>query len=275
METAPILSSAWDPPRKSRPGQKAPPEGTGTAQPVVLIVEDDEGAVDVAVGLMSMLGYRTRIARDGHEALMAVARGLPDLILLDIHLPELDGISFMKVLRRVAEARTVPVVAVSAVYPPDGPVARMLEGLGVSQYLSKPFNLASLRQAVAAAHPDGPAKARSEAESSDASSEWVGRGLPCRAWIGGQQLGMCIEKADPTTVTVLAPKGAFRPGTPCRLELVVRRVVADAMTETPVRVLAKGKGCVGVLGASERWSLDVQASIPSMGVRLIAWALKD
>jgi CheY-like chemotaxis protein len=242
-----------------------------------LVVEDDESAVDIAEGLMRMLGYRTRVALDGHAALVQISTRIPDFILLDIHLPEMDGITFLKVLRKVREARDVPVVAVSAVYPPDGPVSRMLEGLGVSQYLSKPFNLAGLRAAISTAHPDGPLAPKpvdsdptSRRVTSGPFPEW---GIPCTGWIGGEAVQLIVEGAGPESVTVLAAPGAFRPGVTCRLECTVRMVVQDAMTETKVRLLARATGTVGKKAVSERWNLQVQAARPASGMALLAQAL--
>jgi CheY-like chemotaxis protein len=274
-----VLPTIWDPPGGPPPGAPVGPVGLRLDRPVALIVEDDESAVDVALGLLAMLGYQARVARDGHEALLAVSRSVPDLILLDIHLPELDGVSFLKVLRRVTEAREVPVVAVSAVYPAEGPVARMLEDLGVSQYLSKPFNLAGLRAAVATAHPEGPLGADAEPDGtltdphmSSVPASW---GLPCRAWVGGDEQGLIIEGAGLESLTVIAARGVFRPGIACRLEVTVRFAVEEATTETQVRLLARATGAVGSMGGSERWNLELQAAIPSSGMLLLCEALAD
>ena len=246
-----------------------------------LVVEDDESAVDVAVGLLRMLGYRTRVARDGHAALYEVSRAIPDFILLDIHLPEMDGVTFLRVLRKVREAKGVPVVAVSAVYPTDGPVSRMLEGLGVSQYLSKPFKLGGLRTAIAAAHPEGPlGQGRREPEPPRPKPvaayglypEW---GLPCVGAVGGQEHPLIIEGAGAGVITVLAAPGVLQRGTTVRLECTVRRVVQDAMTETKVRLLARVAGIAGRKGGSERWRLEVQAVRPTSGLDLLIRALAD
>ena len=268
--TAGLLPTIWDPPGTP------PSSGSGgdvearLDRPVALVVEDDESAVDVALGLLAMLGYRARVARDGHEALLAVSQRQPDLILLDIHLPELDGVSFLKVLRRVTEMREVPVVAVSAVYPPNGPVARMLHDLGVSQYLSKPFNLAGLRAAVATAHPEGPLGPHAEADNTLTDPQMTAVpgswGLPCRAWVGGDEQGLIIEGASLESLTVVAARGVFRAGAACRLEVSLRLETRDVKAGTQVRLLARATGTVGSLGASERWNLELQAAIPSSGM---------
>lgn len=116
--------------------------------PLALVVEDDEHAARIGSDMLRLLGYRSRIAKDAHEALYALAEGPPALILLDICLPEMDGVGLMRVMRRVQGMDAVPVVAASAVYPSEGPVARVLAEQGVTTYLSKPFMLEELRRAV-------------------------------------------------------------------------------------------------------------------------------
>lgn len=274
-----VLPSIWDPPGgPPRRGLSLGP-APGEQRPVALVVEDDESAVDVALGLLAMLGYQARVARDGHEALMAVSRAVPDLILLDIHLPGMDGISFLKVLRRVTDMDQVPVVAVSAVYPSDGPVARMLADLGVSQYLSKPFNLAGLRAAVGAAHPEGPLGPDAEQDQTLTEPQLVAvpspSGLPCRAWVGGREQGLVIEGAGLESLTVVAARGVFRSGVACRLEVSLRLTTQEIRTETQIRILARATGSVGTMGASERWNLELQAAIPSSGMALLTQALAE
>jgi CheY-like chemotaxis protein len=278
MATALLL-----PPRGPRglpPGHPARGRGGAPATQAVdaLVVEDDECAVDIAEGLLGMLGYRTRVARDGHAALYEITKAIPDFILLDIHLPEMDGISFLRVLRKVKEAQQVPVVAVSAVYPPDGPVSRILGGLGVAEYLSKPFKLAALRNAIATAHPDGPLQRPAEVARKAPPpprpgpyQEW---GLACNGWVGGQETALIVEKAEPGEITILASPGVFEAGVTCRLECQVRLIERDAMHETMVRLLARATRPTGRKAGSERWRLDLQAVRPAEGLDLLIRALK-
>ena len=116
--------------------------------PIALIVEDDRDAAMVASGLLRLLGYRSRITFESTEALYALAEGLPSLMLMDVCLPMMDGLGLIKVARRIEGMRTVPVVAVSAIYPEDGAVARGLAAAGVTAYLSKPYTLNGLRASI-------------------------------------------------------------------------------------------------------------------------------
>lgn len=119
-----------------------------TSAPLALIVEDDLHAARIARDMLEMLGYRSRHAGDANQALYALSEGPPSLILLDICLPEMDGIGLMKVARRVRNMDRVPVVAASAVYPTNGPILKLLGEAGVDTFLSKPFMLDELRRAI-------------------------------------------------------------------------------------------------------------------------------
>ena len=256
--------------------ERGAPVGLGGRD--ALVVEDDESAADIAQGLLGLFGYRARVAWDGHAALYEVSRRIPDFILLDIHLPEMDGISFLRVLRKVREAKDVPVVAVSAVYPPDGPVARMLAGLGVSNYLSKPFHQQQLREAILEAHPDGPLQlpaAPPASPSARSQGPWQEWGLPCRGWFLGGEHPLILEHVSGSSIDALAAPGLLQKGATGRLEARVRRVVRDAMTETIVRLLVRVVRPAGRKGGSERWSLEVQAVRPEDGLDRVRRALKD
>lgn len=79
----------------------------------VLIVEDDEYiARAYRVGL-EQAGFSVRVARDGAEGLLEVAREAPDVIILDIVMPEMDGIDMLKQLRGHASTRSLPVLVLT------------------------------------------------------------------------------------------------------------------------------------------------------------------
>jgi DNA-binding response OmpR family regulator len=72
----------------------------------------------------------------------------PDLLLVDVCLPMMDGISLIKVVRRMRDLSGVPLVAASGVYDAHGEVRQALARLGVYAFLSKPYTVASLHEAV-------------------------------------------------------------------------------------------------------------------------------
>lgn len=248
----------------------ADPLALDAGAPLALVIEDDESAADIAATMLRMLGYRTRVAADGHAALYALADQPPDLILLDIHLPEMDGVTLLRVARRVTETRHTPVVACSAVYPPSGPIARILKDLGAERYLSKPFNLAGLREAVVAAHPAGPAAKQAASSPPTAPApaptpmfridEVVARVVSEE----GSALAV-VQAVSESELTLRFSDDPPKPGASARLEITHRVAINDAMASVSVRVL----GAVARRQRDDRgWivRLEVRAAAPHDGL---------
>ena len=105
----------------------------------VLIVEDDEGISDFVNLELKHEGYETAVADTGRKALDAFEAEKPDLILLDIMLPELSG---LEVLRRIRKTSDVPVILLTA----RGETYDKVNGLnaGADDYLPKPFEIEEL-----------------------------------------------------------------------------------------------------------------------------------
>ncbi len=124
--------------------------------PRVLVVEDDDAIAQVLQRSLRMEGYEVRIAVDGVAALDEAHAFLPDLVILDLGLPRLDGVEVAKTLRRTDD---VPILVLTA---RDGVEARV-EGLdaGADDYLVKPFErqelLARLRALLRRRPPRGQA----------------------------------------------------------------------------------------------------------------------
>jgi two-component system, OmpR family, response regulator MprA len=122
----------------------------------VLVVEDDDEIAQVLQRSLRLEGYEVRIAPDGEQALAAHAEYVPDVVILDLGLPKLDGI---EVARRVRGADDVPILMLTA---RDAIEARV-EGLdsGADDYLVKPFErqelLARLRALLRRRPPRGSA----------------------------------------------------------------------------------------------------------------------
>ena len=112
----------------------------------ILLVEDDERTRRAVVANLEGHGYGVRAAADGEEALVLWELRRPDLILLDLGLPGIDGIG---VLRRVRRDATTPVIILSA----RGEERDKVEALdeGADDYLAKPFGMAELHARVRAA----------------------------------------------------------------------------------------------------------------------------
>ncbi len=105
----------------------------------ILVVDDEPPIVDVLVYNLQRANYQALVARDGPEALAVARRELPDLIILDLMLPGLDGLEVCRALRR---ERDVPIIMLSA---RDSEVDRVVGlELGADDYVVKPFSVREL-----------------------------------------------------------------------------------------------------------------------------------
>jgi two-component system cell cycle response regulator DivK len=112
----------------------------------ILIVEDNELNMKLFNDLLEANGYGTVQTRSGMEAIGLARQHRPDLILMDIQLPEVSGLEVTKWLKEDDELRTIPVVAVTA-FAMKGDEERIREG-GCEAYLSKPISVAKFLETV-------------------------------------------------------------------------------------------------------------------------------
>lgn len=107
----------------------------------VLVVDDDRGLRDVLRRALSLTGYDVRLADTGADALAGIASAAPDAVVLDIGLPDIDGLEVCRLLRR--EGNRVPVLMLTA----RDAVSDRIDGLdaGADDYLVKPFDVDELR----------------------------------------------------------------------------------------------------------------------------------
>ncbi|HEY9163407.1 MAG TPA: response regulator [Magnetovibrio sp.] len=103
----------------------------------ILIIEDD-AAIRALVGVhLEKAGHRVTEAENGQVGVDMAQADVPDLILLDINMPVMDGTRVMKALRSADATRTVPVIALSAVSMPE--MRDDMHQLGCNAYVSKPI----------------------------------------------------------------------------------------------------------------------------------------
>lgn len=107
--------------------------------PLVLVVDDDPDILDAICDILEVEQYRVARARNGVEALERVQAERPSVILLDLMMPVMDGVTFARVLRERSYARDVPILVISA----DGNPARAAS-VGARGYLAKPFDIDTL-----------------------------------------------------------------------------------------------------------------------------------
>ena len=112
----------------------------------VMIVEDNELNMKLFHDLLEAQGYNTVGTRNGIEALDLARRHHPDLIVMDIQLPEVSGLEVTKWLKEDPELKAVPVVAVTA-FAMKGDEERIRQG-GCEAYLSKPISVAKFLDTV-------------------------------------------------------------------------------------------------------------------------------
>jgi CheY-like chemotaxis protein len=101
----------------------------------LLVIDDDADAREVLCAYLRKVGHEAKCAPDGREALGSILARLPDVIILDICMPELDGAGFLKALRSYLGMRSLPVVVLTGV--PDSPLVERARILRVSSVLVK------------------------------------------------------------------------------------------------------------------------------------------
>jgi two-component system cell cycle response regulator DivK len=125
------------------------------ANELIVLIEDNEKNRKLARDVLVHQGYRVVEAESAEEGLAAVGRERPDLILMDIHLPGIDGIEALRRLRADAATRAIPVIAVTAsVMTHD---RQKILAAGFDGYQSKPISvrpfLAAVRETLDRAAP--------------------------------------------------------------------------------------------------------------------------
>ncbi len=124
-------------------------QGIGVRQimtKTVLIVEDNELNMKLFHDLLEAHGYKTLQTRDGLSALDIAREHMPDLILMDIQLPEVSGLEVTKWLKEDESLCAIPVIAVTA-FAMKGDEEKIREG-GCEAYISKPISVNSFLETV-------------------------------------------------------------------------------------------------------------------------------
>src|SRR5437763_4477418 len=121
--------------------------GDPPARPkTVLVVEDNELNLKLLNDLLKYQGYTVLSTRLGGPALELAQQYQPDLILMDIQLPDISGIQATQRLKSAEQTRAIPIIAVTA-FAMSGDEARILAS-GCDAYLAKPFNVAEFLKLV-------------------------------------------------------------------------------------------------------------------------------
>ncbi len=118
--------------------------GTGaTSKPTVLVVEDDRNIAHVLSVALDADGYRVLDAGTGQRAVAEVRTRNPDVVLLDLGLPDVDGLALVSEIRKNT---TAPIIVVSARYEERSKIAAL--DSGANDYVTKPFSVVELRARI-------------------------------------------------------------------------------------------------------------------------------
>ncbi|MGD0485097.1 MAG: ATPase, T2SS/T4P/T4SS family [Gemmatimonadales bacterium] len=139
--TAQVPGMAVAPPRALSPTAPGQPGAAGPA-PLVLVADDDPSLRQLVRGILTAQGFRVAEAEDGIAALDEAQRLRPDVMLLDMDMPRLDGLGVLDTLRKRLLGRSVPVIVVT-VHNDPAVETRCIE-LGAEDYITKPIQPASL-----------------------------------------------------------------------------------------------------------------------------------
>ena len=108
----------------------------------VLIVEDYDDIRSMMKILVQMYGYQPIVARDGYEAVEKTKQYYPDLILMDLAMPVMDGITAARLIREMKDFKDVPIIAISA-YAES--LKKQAATVGFNQTISKPLDFANFK----------------------------------------------------------------------------------------------------------------------------------
>lgn len=118
----------------------------GQSRPLVLVVDDDSRTIKILSTLLSSEGCDVVVACDGTSALGRLEERRPDIILLDVMMPGLDGFEVCRLLRSARPTRDVPIILLTALSDPS--YQRRGLKLGAAAYVTKPFDHDELLQTI-------------------------------------------------------------------------------------------------------------------------------
>lgn len=178
-----------------------------TAEDTLLVVDDDPINVQIYVNILAKSGYATLCATDGEECLRQARTHRPDLILLDINMPNMDGLAACRVLKADEKTAPIPIIFVTA--HTDDEALREAFDAGAADYVHKPIRQVELKVRIEAALAQVAATRRQvEKESLKAVLETAGGvchelNQPLQAIMGTVQLQlMDLDPAQPLHATL-------------------------------------------------------------------------
>lgn len=119
----------------------------------ILVVDDDEASRKFLRVILQRSGYSVLEAADGNMGLARAQDELPDLILMDVQLPGISGLTATRLLKQGTDTRKIPVIAVTA-FALSGDAERILQS-GFDSYFAKPIDFAELLETIRVLLPSG------------------------------------------------------------------------------------------------------------------------
>src|SRR5436853_7938161 len=120
------------------------------AKSKILVIEDETSLVDVLIYNLHREGYEVAVAREGREGMRKAQTLLPDLVLLDLMLPNANGLEICRELRAGERTRHIPIVMLTAKAEETDQVVGF--SMGADDYVTKPFSVKVLLQPIKALH---------------------------------------------------------------------------------------------------------------------------
>jgi DNA-binding response OmpR family regulator len=112
----------------------------------IIVVDDDKASTDLFKQVLLMNGYKVIIINESAKVLEIAGQEQPDLIILDLMMPDPDGFKVCRLLRADAELRKTPIIIVTALNDVDSRLVAI--GAGANDYLVKPFHIDTLYNSV-------------------------------------------------------------------------------------------------------------------------------
>ncbi len=118
-----------------------------THEPYILYIEDERSMIDLVYQALKLLGYKVVGAVSGKQGMGLIQQRQPDLLLLDLMMPDFNGWDVYREIKNNDEFVNIPVIVITAVAPEDGRV--VLDGLPpADDYITKPFDVEDLLYSV-------------------------------------------------------------------------------------------------------------------------------
>jgi two-component system cell cycle response regulator DivK len=131
---------------RARTQEDSPPSPVPAQPKTILVVEDNELNMKLFHDLLEAHGYNILQTRDGMEALKLARHHKPDLILMDIQLPEVSGLEVTKWIKEDDDLKAIPIIAVTA-FAMKGDEEKIREG-GCEAYIAKPISVTNFLKTV-------------------------------------------------------------------------------------------------------------------------------